>query len=150
MRKLFLKSFIIFVIAMSHSFFIKAQTTQEEYNYLTKGYKVQMESGLDMKKGYTLEDLGDWSYAHGTEIRKCTFKSLIRENDGLPCATLLIYQRADIPNGAVFYICIPSFDAAEDIWQQTNNYIKLNVDETLPMQAIIYGLMRLNSQQISK
>lgn len=27
------------------------QTTQEEYNYITKGYKIQLESGLDMKKG---------------------------------------------------------------------------------------------------
>lgn len=33
-------------------------TTEEEYNYLTKGYRVQLESGLDMKKNYLLEDWG--------------------------------------------------------------------------------------------
>lgn len=29
-------------------------TTEEEYNYMTKGYQIQMSGGLDMKKGYTL------------------------------------------------------------------------------------------------
>ena len=34
-------------------------TTMEEYNYMTKGYKIQVESGLDMKKGYFIEDMGE-------------------------------------------------------------------------------------------
>ena len=29
-------------------------TTEEEYNYMTKGYQMQMSGGLDMKKGYML------------------------------------------------------------------------------------------------
>ena len=29
-------------------------TTEEEYNYMTKGYQMQESSGLDMKKGYAL------------------------------------------------------------------------------------------------
>lgn len=29
-------------------------TTEEEYNYMTKGYQMQLSSGLDMKKGYML------------------------------------------------------------------------------------------------
>jgi len=27
-------------------------TTEEEYNYMTKGYSIQLSSGLDMKRGY--------------------------------------------------------------------------------------------------
>ena len=38
---------------------VPAPTSEEEYNYLTKGYKVQIESGLDMKKGYALHNMGD-------------------------------------------------------------------------------------------
>ena len=34
-----------------------SQTTLEEYNYISKGYKIQLESGLDMKRGYLLEDI---------------------------------------------------------------------------------------------
>ena len=29
-------------------------TTEEEYNYITKGYQIQLSSGLDMKKGYAV------------------------------------------------------------------------------------------------
>lgn len=36
------------------------QTTQEEYNYITKGYKIQLDSGLDMKKDRTLPTLRLW------------------------------------------------------------------------------------------
>ena len=31
-----------------------AVTTEEEYNYMTKGYRMQLEGGLDMKKGYII------------------------------------------------------------------------------------------------
>jgi len=49
---------LLLSIALFASFNIYGQsiktlgTTLEEYNYITKGYKVQIESGLDMKKGY--------------------------------------------------------------------------------------------------
>lgn len=33
-----------------------SKTTEEEYNYMTKGYKMQLEGGLDMKKGYITDD----------------------------------------------------------------------------------------------
>ena len=34
-----------------------APTTEEEYNYLTKGYQTQISEGLDMKKGTILKTL---------------------------------------------------------------------------------------------
>jgi hypothetical protein len=36
----------------------QAPTTEEEYNYLTKGYAIQISSGLDMKKGVHHEGHG--------------------------------------------------------------------------------------------
>lgn len=30
-----------------------SRTTEEEYNYMSKGYQVQINDGLDMKKGYS-------------------------------------------------------------------------------------------------
>ena len=33
-----------------------SKTTEEEYNYMTKGYRMQLEGGLDMKKGYVTDD----------------------------------------------------------------------------------------------
>lgn len=55
------KSILIFALLLSAVTFLKAQTTEEEYNFVTIGFKVQLESGLDMKKGYALKDLGSWS-----------------------------------------------------------------------------------------
>ncbi len=37
------------------SVFAQSGTTVDEYNYLTKGLKLQSESGLDTKKGYRLD-----------------------------------------------------------------------------------------------
>jgi hypothetical protein len=45
---------LLFTIFTSTVF---SQTSLEEYNYVTKGYKVQIESGLDMKKGYEIQNV---------------------------------------------------------------------------------------------
>lgn len=139
---------LLFVIGTYCNLF--AQTTQEEYNYLTKGYKIQLESGLDMKKGYSLKDLGDWGLNHGSENRNCTFKGLVRDGQNKPCAILMIYKRTDISNGAVFHICIP-INASGDIWQQTLDFVNANFKDNIQMSnAIIWALMHLSSQEVSK
>jgi hypothetical protein len=127
------------------------QTTQEEFNYITKGYKIQVESGLDMKKGYSLTDLGDWGLINGSENRTCEFKGLVKQGQIKPCAIMMIYKRTDIANGANFYICIPSADASQEIWQQTLDFINANFkDNNTMMQTVIWALMKFSSQEVSK
>jgi len=127
------------------------QTTQEEYNYITKGYKVQVESGLDMKKGYSLTDLGDWGLKNGSENRKCEFKGLVKQGQTKPCAIMMIYKRTDITNGANYYICIPSADASPEIWQQTLDFINANFkDNNTMVQTVIWALMKFSSQEVAK
>ena len=78
-------------------------TTEEEYNYLTKGYKIQAESGLDMKKGYKIQDMGEWKEgSYGFQ-----FKALIREQaDEL--AGILVIVKSDTWSGVnTYYLCIP-------------------------------------------
>lgn len=41
----------LFLFAAGFAQIKKGQTTLEEYNYMSKGFKIQMESGIDMKKG---------------------------------------------------------------------------------------------------
>lgn len=125
------------------------QTTQEEYNYITKGYKVQVESGLDMKKGYSLTDLGKWSIPTGTVVRQCEFKALIKTGQIKPSAIMMIYNRTD--NGTKFYICIPSSDASNEIWNQTLDFIKTTFKENDSMlQVVIWALMKFSSQEVAK
>lgn len=79
------------------------QTTIEEYNYIIKGYKVQTESGLDMKKGYEFVDIDTVS----TKIARATLKILyrIKDNKKVIAAYMIIYMR----NGRdTEYICVPN------------------------------------------
>ncbi len=147
MKKIILSSIIIIC------FFItgKAQTTEEEYNYVTKGYKVQMESGLDMKKGYSLVDLGKWGMSHNPENRECTFKALMREGQSKPCAIMMIYRRTDISTGTTWYICIPTSDASASIWQKTLDFINTNFKQNDRMlDSIIWALMHFSAQEAAK
>ncbi len=127
-----------------------AQTTQEEYDYITKGYKAQIENKLDMKAGYSLVELGDFGLSSGNEQRICSFKGLVREGQTKPCAIMMVYKRSDLPDGKNdFYLCIPSFDA-KDLWTQTLEYVNQNFknnDEML--KTIIWSLMKLSSQEIA-
>jgi hypothetical protein len=68
-------------------------TSEEEYNYLTKGYKVQTESGLDMNGEVTQ---GSYSFQ---------FKGLVRETKN-ELAGILVVTKSSI-SGKVYYLCIP-------------------------------------------
>lgn len=104
----------------------KMPTTEEEYNYLTKGYKIQIESGLDMKKGYTLKDIVTsdilfWGFEMGSIPNDFVqFKGLYRENELTPCAILCIMRRHV---GKKVYICIPSIGASQKLWERMQNLL---------------------------
>ncbi len=122
-------------------------TTLEEYNYITKGYKIQTESGLDMKKGYTLTDLGTWGLSYAEDVqRKTEFKALTRDGENLPCAIMMIYKKT--PTGSTFYFCIPNESASADIWKLTWSQMQTDLGENAtPWQAVTFALMRFSSMQ---
>ena len=91
-------------------------TTETEYNYITKGYKIQRESGLDMKKGYTFKDLNNNFYG----IYKMQFKGLYRENEQTPCAIMIIMNY----DGDTDYVCIPHYESDKNIWKMYADYIE--------------------------
>jgi hypothetical protein len=82
---------------------LKGQTTLEEYNYVTKGYKNQIESGLDMKKGYEFANIDTVS----TRIATAEMKILYRIKDSKKeiAAYLIIYRRT---GRTTEYICVPN------------------------------------------
>ncbi|CAN5407445.1 hypothetical protein BH11BAC1_BH11BAC1_21270 [soil metagenome] len=53
-------SSILLIVLVSISFCTAqtktGRTTEEEFNYMTKGYKMQLDGGLDMKKGYITDE----------------------------------------------------------------------------------------------
>lgn len=84
---------------------IATVTTDEEYNYLTRGYKVQVESGLDMKKGYHFQD------AQEIELNtyKFQFKFLMRTAapGGIDEMAAILAVVTSTSWGNVYYVCIP-------------------------------------------
>lgn len=76
-------------------------TTMEEYNYMTKGYKIQIESGLDMKKGYYFEEMGE----HQIGNYVFNVKKLIRENQQ-ELAGIMIISHGEI-SGKTYHSAIP-------------------------------------------
>ncbi|HLG03975.1 MAG TPA: hypothetical protein VI731_10305 [Bacteroidia bacterium] len=126
-------------------------TTEEEYNYLTKGYKVQLESGLDMKKGYTMKEYITSSLNHSDGQRDAQFKGLIRDGQTAPCAILLIYKQPAAGGTISHYICIPNSSASQDVWKRTLTYINDNFyDNPKAMQMISWGLMKFSSMQVTQ
>jgi hypothetical protein len=104
-------------------------TTIEEYNYITKGYKIQIESGLDMKKGYTFKDLLTEKIEFGWQKYTMNFKGLYRDGEQIPCAIM-----ANI-NGV--YLCVPQYESDINIW---NMYLKLlNNYDTSFKTALSWG-----------
>jgi hypothetical protein len=79
-------------------------TTEEEYNYITKGYKIQVSSGLDMKKGYHFNEIG-----HVTEGNfNFDYKYLVRESTNSVAGILVIINAKYLLGGLqTYYLCIP-------------------------------------------
>jgi hypothetical protein len=107
---------ILFTILFTTSK-VFGQTTLEEYNYVTKGYKIQLESGLDMKKGYVFEDIDKQT----TKEREASLKVLykVKNENKIIVAYLIVYKRYGLP---AEYICIPNPNSDQEIlnkyWMQ--------------------------------
>ncbi len=105
-------------IAYSQKYHRTIPTTIEEYNYLTKGYRIQVESGLDMKKGYKLDDLGNKKVG----VYNFDLKSLVRDSSKEVAAILVI---AHSPySGKDYYLCIPhgNFELINKYWESLNEW----------------------------
>lgn len=95
----------------------KAQvTTQTEFNYMKKGYRQVEESGLDVKKGYTVEVLGTQNKGDIT----CTYTLLRRADNSI--AGIIVKTVANF-SGTNYY-CIPAVnktDAKSYGWDEFTN-----------------------------
>lgn len=107
-------AFILMIISvMIFSPILNGQTTLEEYNYVTKGYRVQVESGLDMKKGYEFAEIDTVSTKIATAEVKILYR--IKDSKKVIAAYLIIYKRT---GRTTEYICVPNPNSDEEIMQK--------------------------------
>lgn len=151
MKKLVL---LITLLFFSLSFSQNNGTTIEEFNYLTKGYKIQIESGLDMKKGYTLYKYPNSSIvSYGTKektdfTRETNLYILYRDNEIEPAAFLFNEKRSD--TGYNLYYCIPNNQASPEIKKLARDYFFSNHnDYNDSARAYQYNAMTLLCNYIS-
>lgn len=94
---------VLLLFICCHAIAQDVVTTTEEYNYLTRGYKTQLESGLDMKKGYMFGD-GSQPITYGNYTFQ--FRPLVREATGEIAAILLVATSKAWGNN-IYYFCLP-------------------------------------------
>jgi hypothetical protein len=120
------------------SFFIAypnfAQTTEEEYLYLTYGYKEQLLKGLDDKKGYRWEPVTDYKFILeggglpliGSKERapgKFEFEGLYRTHQNAPCAIVAIYKEwATMEKRDGLFIPIPHPASGQEVLDKAKTY----------------------------
>lgn len=134
MRKLAFCFSLILVIASC------AQTSQEEYDYVTKGYAAQIGAGLPDKAGY--------SWQQGTEFtagdKKISFKKLyqvVNEKEKSMKAILMVYEK---DANTKEYICIPHPNSEQNIRDQYWNALyNNNTNDPYRMVIIAYNLPKM-------
>jgi hypothetical protein len=89
---------LLFMLFISVSY---SQTTEQEYNYLTKGFKDAVDKGLDLKQGYELQDF----YTHDEQFYKFNFMLFIDIKTKKTKAILVIADSKVWANR--YYLCIP-------------------------------------------
>jgi hypothetical protein len=116
-------------------------TTMEIYNYVTKGFSVQISSGLDMKKGYFLWNKFSRSTKSADGQRSVEVNALIQESNFKVCAWMLIYQESgSIP----IYFCIPTQASDDKVWNKSFEDLrdsKLSPNAYLTYSWALYNLI---------
>lgn len=113
-------------------------TTLKEYNYLTKGLKIEAENGLDIIDGYSLEKISSEKISNYYFDARALFhlKSKL-----IKAISIVIESKV---SGNKYYICIPyaNNSLTEMYWNQLQNY-------DLPLsKSYIFFLGKLYSEQI--
>jgi hypothetical protein len=80
----------------------KITTTDEEFNYLFKEYKIDIENGNQNKLGYTLEKIMQFNIDNFTIIY-----SSFKNNKGVKKAILVTLIKNKESSSKVFYRCLP-------------------------------------------
>jgi hypothetical protein len=109
MRRILLLLAIVIVNQYGYS-----QTTMTEYNYLTKGYQLDLETGRDIKNGYELlmATPNTESKVNGV-ARTISVSKFILIEENRTVALLIKISRKD--TNYVKYLCLPDWDSTKDV-----------------------------------
>lgn len=107
---------LLLIASIAISTAIHAQTTQDEYNYCVKGYKLSLEAGTDLKQGYTVQTLVSFSYV-GSLSHKFDLLKFVNNKTKKLVAIIVSHKVKE----KQFYFCIPSKKSDDEIQQLSFN-----------------------------
>lgn len=120
------------LVVVALAFPLAAQTSMEEYLYVTLGYQEQLRKGLDDKKGYSWKQLlqHKFSFKKGGFITDqyqtgvFDFEGLYRDGEVKPCAIAAIFRQTEgtYKKDGVF-ICIPHPATEKDIKAKAEKHL---------------------------
>jgi hypothetical protein len=126
-----------------------AQTTEEEYLYVSFGYKEQLLNGLDDKKGYSWKQLSEYKFVYDNEkligrksgmVSIFSFEGLYRAGETKPCAIVAIYrEKESLKKRDGVFICLPHPKSGTDIFAKVQTHFEKTVDFN-SVQLRHYGL----------
>lgn len=89
----------------------KAQTTMEEYTYITKGYHTVIDDALDVKKGYEVDKPVAVPMASGA---KATI-AFLRKADTHKAVAVIVYYHYTSEDAVDHYFCIPVTGSSNEV-----------------------------------
>lgn len=95
---------------------LNAQTSETEYNYLTKGLKDSVEKGLDLKQGYDLQDF----YTHDEQFYSFNFRLLVDIKTKKTKGILVVADSKVWGNR--YFLCIPQDNP--DLLKRYSDYLQ--------------------------
>jgi hypothetical protein len=138
-----MKHFILLTLGMFFlATFTDAQTTWIDYRYVTAGLKDDLAKGKDIKPGYSLQEIG--SEASVTQQGVMRYAKLYYFRNNGQNKAFVVACRDSRYNFS--YFCIPSSDAASDIWKEAFNAISKSGQEW--QLVFSWALARVVSQRL--
>jgi hypothetical protein len=122
------------------------ETTMDEYNYLTKGYQIQMSSGLDTKQGYKFIDQGTYPLDAGGYQLVTTVRYLWRTTNNSYAGAIVMIHNSK--NNITNYFCVPTKNSGQDMWNLAmTDFRKVFGGDIWGCQAMMYAMMHSSVAQ---
>jgi len=125
------------------------QTSTTEYKYIKEGFKIQEESGLDMKDGYVFVKSHFENTNRGEYTREVNFRFLVRTNTGEIAGTQMVFKRTDTTYED--FLCIPSKNSDKEIWNLAkSDFRKAAENWSQAARDYSWGMFKMISELASK